>query len=135
MKVSISLNKLDNMLNVLLVMQVITMLKTVAWALFIMTTTVASSTPFGGVIFRSLLQGIITIYLINKMKNSLSAITAWLVFISCLGVGFASLGSVVSQHMIFFNYGLFEIILVICAMVFMIRYYNYKSAVSRESKQ
>lgn len=134
MKVSISLNKLDNMLNVLLVVQVITMLKTIAWALFIMTTTVASSTPFGGVIFRSLLQGIITIYLINKMKNSLSAITAWLVFIGCLGAGFASLGSVVSPHMIFFNYGLFELVLVICAMVFMVRYYNYRSAVSRATE-
>lgn len=135
MKVNISLNKLDSMLNVLLVMQVITMLKTIAWAVFIMTTTVASSTPFGGVIFRSLLQGIITIYLINKMKNSLSAITAWLVFIGCLAAGFSSLGSVVSPHMVFFNYGLFEIILIICAIVFMVRYYNYKSAVFRESKQ
>lgn len=135
MKVNISLNKLDSILNVLLVMQVITMLKTIVWSLFIMTTTVASSTPFGGVIFRSLLQGIITIYLINKMKNSLSAITAWLVFIGCLAVGFASLGSVVSPNMVFFNYGLFEIIVVICAIVFMVRYYNYKSAVSREAKQ
>ncbi|MBP2099112.1 hypothetical protein [Enterococcus rivorum] len=133
MRLGIAIEKLDNMLNVLFIVQIVTMLKNTGWSIFIATTSGSSGTYFGGIIFRSLLQGFLTIYFINKMKVSFSTAKAWAIFISCLLVGFASLGSVVSPSILYFNFGIFEIALVLSSMLFMVRYYNYKSAVSRET--